>query len=315
MALRIMSLSENDRDIVEWPTLALVIICYASFIGVTVFSNELGLFLSIISLSVIIALHSSLQHEVLHGHPFRNQYLSEALVFLPIGIFIPYLRFKDTHLLHHHDPNLTDPYDDPESNFLDPRVWQNAPNFLKSLYGFNNTLAGRMLIGPIISLAVLYKDDAIELLKGNKRILTSYALHSLGLLMVFYWLTSFSDINIGGYFLAAYSAVSILKIRTFLEHRAHDKACQRTVIIEDRGLLSILFLNNNFHSVHHAYPKMEWYKLPKFYHSKRAEFNKRNGEYYFSSYAEIFKNYLFRKKDPVPHPLMSSENKIPHKAN
>jgi fatty acid desaturase len=40
---------------------------------------------------------------------------------------VPYLRFRDTHLAHHHDPNLTDPYDDPESNFQDPAVWARTP--------------------------------------------------------------------------------------------------------------------------------------------------------------------------------------------
>ena len=58
-----------------------------------------------------------------------SQWASEAMVFPSFLLLIPYLRFKDTHLAHHHDPALTDPYDDPESNFLDPAVWAQLPRW------------------------------------------------------------------------------------------------------------------------------------------------------------------------------------------
>ena len=56
------------------------------------------------------------------------------------------------------------------------------------------------------------------------------------------------------YLLAAYLGWSLLKIRTYLEHRAHEAARARTVVIESRGPLALLFLNNNFHVVHHMHP-------------------------------------------------------------
>ena len=34
------------------------------------------------------------------------------------------------------------------------------------------------------------------------------------------------------------------------------------MIIEDRGPLSLLFLNNNYHVIHHIHPRVPWYKLP-----------------------------------------------------
>jgi fatty acid desaturase len=63
---------------------------------------------------------------------------------------VPYGRFRDTHLAHHHDPILTDPYDDPESNYLDPAVWARLPAARTRLFRFNNTLFGRMVLGPIL---------------------------------------------------------------------------------------------------------------------------------------------------------------------
>ena len=105
------------------------------------------------------------------------------------------------------------------------------------------------------------------------------------------------------YIAAAYMAYGVLKIRTYLEHRAHDVFRGRTVIVEDRGPLSFLFLNNNLHVVHHMHPKVPWYQLPGVYAARRAHYQRRNEAYVYRSYAQIFRAYLFKVKDPVPHPL------------
>jgi fatty acid desaturase len=89
---------------VEWPTLALLVVTYAAWALATTILWAWSPTLAVLLAAVAVAQHSSLQHEVLHGHPFRNPHLNHALVFLPIGLFYPYLRFKDTHLAHHHDP-------------------------------------------------------------------------------------------------------------------------------------------------------------------------------------------------------------------
>lgn len=94
-----------------------------------------------------------------------------------------------------------------------------------------------------------------------------------------------------------------MKIRTFLEHQAHDRARGRTAIVEDRGPLAMLFLNNNLHVVHHMHPRVAWYDLPRLYADNRTHYQTRNGGYVFASYGEIFRRYLWRRKDPVPHPI------------
>jgi fatty acid desaturase len=75
---------------------------------------------------------------------------------------------------------------------------------------------------------------------------------------------------------AAWVGHGLLRIRTFLEHRAHEAARARTVIIEDRGPLSVLFLNNNFHAVHHMHPAVPWYRLPAVYRANRAHYLRRS---------------------------------------
>ncbi len=295
----------------EWPTLFVVAICYGLFAISTVLIPTYSLFAATVLLTLAIALHSSLQHEVLHGHPFRTQWRSDLLVFPAIGLFIPYERFRDTHLTHHMDPNLTDPYDDPESNYLDPKNWARLNGFFRAVLRFNNTLLGRMLIGPAIGTTAFLVMDLRSMLKGDGAIARAYGLHAMGLVLVGWWLTTVATLPVWAYVVAAYGGLSLLKIRTFLEHRAHESVPGRTVVIEDGGPLAFLFLNNNYHSVHHAHPQLPWYALPDHYASRRDSFLKRNQDYVYSNYAEIFRRYFLNTKDPVPHPLMEVEDK-PH---
>ena len=291
----------------EWPTLALVLATYAVWAAVTILASSLTLWVAIPALALAITMHSSLQHEVLHGHPLSSRRLSEALVYAPLGLAIPYPRFRDLHLAHHRDAVLTDPYDDPETNFMDPDVWSRVPMPVQRVLLFNNTLLGRMLVGPLIALLVFLRSELREARVGDALVRRAWSLHAIGLLPIGLWLALVGTMPIWAYALAAYLGLSILKIRTFLEHQAHERALGRTVIIEDRGPLAFLFLNNNFHAVHHAYPGLAWYALPRLYAARKPEFLRRNLGYCYASYGEILRAYLFRRKDPVSHPHWTAQ--------
>ncbi len=288
----------------ELPSIALLILCYTGYAIITMRALDLGVCVSISLLVPILVLHSSLQHEFIHGHPSSNKIFNDFLVFPAIGIFVPYLRFKDLHLVHHYDPNLTKPDVDPESNFMDPKKWHQLSKWRKGLRNFNNTLLGRMLIGPCADILWYYGKDVLESLKGNKRIAYSYIYHLLGLMPVLSWHMFVSSLSLWSYLIAAYLTMSVLKVRTFLEHTAHDRIAARTVVIEDRGLLALLFLNNNYHAVHHSNPRLTWHRLPGEYNRRREEFLYRNAGYWFKSYWTVFRLYFFNIKDQVPHPLM-----------
>lgn len=298
-----MTSRDKTATRVCWPTLWICALCYAGVGLSTGFSGYLGPVVACALLTLALTLFSSFNHEVLHGHPFRSEVLNTALVFPALGLLIPYPRFRDTHLAHHHDPSLTDPYDDPETNYVDPAVWARWSALRRAVYGWNNTLLGRMTIGPLIGLATFYAGDLRAMLRGEGRILRAWLFHAAGLLPVIAWLAWVADMSWWLYGLAVYLSLSILKIRTFLEHRAHEKARCRSVIIEDRGLLSFLFLKNNLHAVHHAHPGLPWYRLQAHYTAHRNAFLNRNGGYAYRSYAQIARLFLMRAKDPVPHTL------------
>jgi fatty acid desaturase len=300
---------ELQRDVpkVEWPTLLLLAATYALWIIATTSAASLWLPLGIGLATVAMAQFSSIQHEVLHGHPFRSRVLNEALVFPALNLAVPYGRFRDLHLAHHHDPILTDPYDDPETNYQDPAVWAGLSGPYRAVLRLNNTLLGRMLVGPALGTWSLVVGDLAALRRGDPGVARSWGLHALGLAMIALWLTTVASMPVWAYLLASYLAYSLLKIRTFLEHRAHEAARARTVIIEDRGPLALLFLNNNLHVVHHMHPNVPWYRLPATYRANRAHYLSRNEGYLYRSYAEIFARYFLRAKDPVPHPLWTAE--------
>ncbi len=287
----------------EWPTLALVAACYALWALGTTWASAFWLPLGIVLTALAIGLHSSLQHEIIHGHPFRNQTLNAALVFPAIGLLIPYLRFSDTHLAHHRDEALTDPYDDPESNYLDPAVWRGLPRILQVLLIFNNTLLGRLLIGVAVSQLAFMAGDARAAWAGDARVIKGWLLHIPAVALVVWWLAALAAMPVWAYLLAAYAGLALIKIRTFLEHQAHARAEGRTVIIEDRGPLAWLFLHNTLHVVHHTHPGVAWYDLPARYAAERETFLRSNDGYVYRSYAQIFRRHLLRTKDPVPHPF------------
>lgn len=288
---------------VEWPTLFICFLCYAGFAVATLCTHLLGYTLAAGVLVLALTLYSSFHHEVTHGHPFRLPWANLVLVFPALGWMIPYPRFRDTHLAHHHDPSLTDPYDDPETNFVDPAEWRRWSSARHALYRWNNTLLGRMAFGPAITLAVFYKQDLRAISKGDRNIARAYLFHATGLLPVLVWLLWLGQMPLWLYAASVYLSLSVLKIRTFLEHRAHEKARCRSVIIEDRGLLSFLFLKNNLHAVHHSSPDVPWYQLQEQYEARREAYQARNGGYVYRSYHEIFSQHFLKAKDPVPHSL------------
>jgi len=288
---------------VEWRTLATMALCYGVWAIGTTWAAQISLGLAIAMTALAIALQSSLQHEVIHGHPTTSKTVNMALVFPAIGLLIPYIRFRDTHLDHHIDADLTDPYDDPESQYLDPVVWDGLPGWIRAVLTINNTMLGRIVFGTAISQVVFMRSDARLIRQGDRRVLQAWLWHIPAVALVAVWLSAVASMPVWTYLIAAYFGLSVIKIRTFLEHQAHARVAGRTAIVEDRGLLAFLFLNNNLHVVHHAHPGVAWYDLPALYQSRKDRYCAQNGGYVYRSYAQVFRQYFWRRKDDVPHPF------------
>lgn len=285
----------------EWPTWLALAGCYLVWAGAMAAWHIVGL-LAFVPLALATAFHSSLQHEVLHGHPTRSARLNEALVWLPLGLYIPYRRFRDLHLRHHNDARLTDPYDDPESFYVDAGDYARLGPVMRRLLTFNATFAGRMLIGPALSLWGFWRAELGRALAGDRAVRNAWAHHLAGLAL-FVPLVWWSGVPLGLYaLLAAYPAVSLIMVRSFIEHRAHEDPKKRSAVVESGPFLSLLFLNNNLHRVHHARPAVAWYRLPALYRAEREHYLAENGGYLIRGYREVVRRWLVTPREPVVHP-------------
>ncbi len=288
---------------IEWPTVMLVVACYGTWLAAAFLLFPVNAVLALAVMTVAVALHSSLQHEALHGHPTRNAQVNEALVFLPLGLAFPYRRFRDLHLKHHNDERLTDPYDDPESFYRAAFEYERLPAWFRSVLTLNNTLAGRLILGPAIMTVGFIFSEMRLLSEGNTKVRRSWMLHGIGLVVVLLMLSA-TGIPVWLYVLtAAYGGLSLISIRTYAEHQWSERPNGRTIIVE-KSPFALLFLNNNLHLVHHKHPTTAWYELPGLYEERRDEWHAMNGGYVFRNYWLLFRNFAFRPKEPVVHPIL-----------
>lgn len=289
---------------IEWPTLALLAACYSLWIcaGYAVFPAFP--MLSLVMMGIAVALYSSLQHEVLHGHPTRNARFNEALVFLPIGIFYPYRSYKRTHLQHHADERLTDPFDDPESYYRAVADWKKLPSFLKILLAWNNSFTGRLVIGPPLMVIGFTMAEWRKIFLGDRRVMYAWFLHLAGLIPTLLIIAFVFGIPLWLYVsVAAYLGISIIAIRSYCEHQWADRPDGRTIIVEN-SILAPLFLYNNLHFVHHKMPTAAWYQLPSLYQARRTEWQQMNDGYVYRNYFDVFRAFAFKAKEPVAHPVL-----------
>jgi fatty acid desaturase len=295
-------MQHNRVSKIEWLTIALIAATYTVLIFIVWFNAILPWWVIMPIGAYAGCLHSSLQHEVLHGHPTRARIVNELLVFITPHLWLPFGRYRDTHLAHHNDMNLTCPVHDPESYYVLPEEWRAMPGFKKILHRFNNTLFGRMLIGPAVGSCRFWMSEVALLMRGERKHLKCWGLYflSTGIVLAF---VLWCRMPIWQYvLLIAYPAISLALVRSFCEHQAAEKIGERTIIVEASWFWSLLFLNNNLHIAHHDKPSLPWYKLPEFYNAKRAELLQRNNHYLMRGYADIFRRYFFWSKEPVPHP-------------
>ncbi len=295
---------------IEWPTIALLVACYGLWGAAGHFLYPVYPIVALVLMGLAVVLHSSLQHEVLHGHPTRSARVNEALVFAPLGVFYPYRSYKRTHLQHHADERLTDPFDDPESYYRAMRDWETMPALLKRLFAWSNTLVGRVLIGPLLMVVGFTTSEWRKIRKGDRKVAVAWTLHLAGLIPTLLVVSQLFGIPVWLYVgVSAYLGVSIIAIRSYCEHQWAERPDGRTIIVEN-SLLAPLFLYNNLHFVHHKLPTAAWYKLPSLYHARRTEWQRMNEGYVFANYFEVFRAFAFKAKETVVHPAWRRDEPV-----
>jgi fatty acid desaturase len=288
---------------VEIPTLLLILATYAAWLAVTATYGRWPLWIVAPLTALLLTLHSSLQHEILHGHPTRWRTVNALLGIVPLSLWLPYRRYHDLHLTHHINDRLTDPHDDPETNYWDPDDWARLGVVGRGLVRIQLTLAGRILVGPFWRIPRFLYRDLRAVVRDERRARRYWPEHLLWCVPVLVWVKLACGMPLWIYVLTmVIPGNAILGIRSFAEHRARPLMAERTAIVEGSWLLGPLFLFNNLHSLHHDEPLMPWYQYNARYRLRRAELVKANGGLVYATYFDLARRYLLRPHDAPVHP-------------
>ena len=284
----------------EWKTLGVIVAVYGLTVLTVVRYDVLTPWLAIPMLAVLGAWHLSMQHELLHGHPFRNQFINDAIGSIPVTLCIPYLAFKKDHH-EHHKSDLTNPELDNESFYVTQEQWDNAGTIRRAAWTANRTILFRMFVWTIvstISYVTLVLKRAVRNEQGDR---LAVVLHVIGVVAVVY-LVSLSSMPLWQFALGTVYGGRILNaIRPFPEHKYQNGVETKTAMIMAGPFMSLLMLNNNLHIAHHDDPKIPWYRVNEL--SKRVnavERAREAGVLYEGGYAEVFRKFSFT---PVDSPV------------
>jgi fatty acid desaturase len=288
----------------EWPTWLLIVAVYGGWFATALNARSIGLPLAISILAVLSCLYLSLQHELLHGHPTSSPLFNALLGVAPLAVWFPYAVYRESHLRHHNDVHLTDPDLDPESYFVSAERWRGAGVVVRFLLVIRNTFLGRLVLGPWFSIVKTVLSAFTQIARGNGRIAGAWVLHLVLLGLLATWLERRCGISPALFiFGVGYPALALSAIRSFQEHRAADHIAERTVINEASWAWRLLFLNNNFHAVHHDLPSVPWFAVASVYHGHRDAYLARNGGFIVRGYQEWLVRHVVQPVAPALHPL------------
>ena len=189
---------------------------YGGFVYLTASFESLPLLVAAPLCGVLLAWYGSLQHETIHGHPTPHPRFNALLACTPLSLWIPYARYRETHLSHHADQgrHLTEPPHDPESFYLPQGALSTFGPLRCLLHRANCTLLGRVVIGPVIAVLTFWAREARAIGAGDRQRLLIWLRHIVGVAAVLSWIVGVCHISVGVYLaLVVYPSIARKWIR------------------------------------------------------------------------------------------------------
>lgn len=289
----------------DGPTWVIALVLYGAWVLLIWFNALLPWWVIMPVGAYLLAWHFSLQHEAIHSFRGVPAWLRFAVVFAPIGLWFPYPLYRKSHTTHHRDIHLTIPGVDTESYYVLQADWARMGAFKRALLTFNQTMAGRLLIGPILRLWTLIAKETRRVRQGDFGHLPHWGLHVLAVAALFWFISGICGMPWWQYcLLIAYPGLSLSLLRAFTEHRAAADSQERTASVESNALFGILYLYNNLHVAHHLKPAMPWYDIPRYYRENRAALLASNGQFVYKGYWQLAKSYFLVPVFSPVHPTL-----------
>ncbi|HEY1845085.1 MAG TPA: fatty acid desaturase [Buttiauxella sp.] len=294
----------------ELPTWGLIVVVYGGWFLTLASWQLLGLLPATLLLVWFTTWYLSLQHELIHGHPTRCAWFNHLLGVMPLAVWYPFGLYRDLHLAHHDNETLTLPGRDPETYYFSARAWQNFSVRQKQIIRWRNTFAGRLLLAPALDILQTLNSLISALRNGQRPAIRMWLVHGVLLAALSSWMAQ-RGFPVW-YFIVAvsYPALAITKVRSFLEHQAAEDPLARSVITETSFPWRLLFLNLNYHSVHHDLPGIPWYGLRKIYLLNREDYQRRNHGFVVKGYGEWMRQFFMRPLDVDLHPSAKADSRV-----
>ncbi len=297
-----MQSTESRPGGVEWRTIALAAVIYGAWLGLVLSADQLWWWLTAPLLAVTLAWHGSLQHELLHGHPFASQTANNVLASVPLALRLPFPVYRLYHLEHHRAVQLTCPVNDPESYYRTPSAWNRTARPAKWVANAHQTLLGRMVLGPALDMAGVWSSQARKIAGGDRSLARTWAQHAVFVALFSYALFGVLNMAVGTYLLAAYLGHGLSLVRSFCEHRWVPDGASRSAVVRAGPFFSLLFLNNNLHHTHHARPGAAWYRLPALAQELGSDRAAQAGAGLYAGYSDVARRYGLHPVNPIVHP-------------
>ncbi len=249
------------RSRAEWRTVVVIVAVYVGWLGVLAGHRVVPWWVTAGLLSWFGAWHLSLLHELSHGRPFHRDRWNVLVGSFPVTLWIPFRSFRSIHL-RHHDSDLTDPVDDPESFYTSGVAWAAAGPVRRAVLRANRTMVFRLVVWSVLSVLAFVCDELRSAWRGAPG-----ARHSLGEHLVAVAVVA-TVVTVSGvpwwlYLLGTvYGGRMLNLVRSFAEHRWVPGDGPRTAMVEAGPVMSLLMLNVNLHLAHHAEPWVPWFGIP-----------------------------------------------------
>jgi len=306
---------QGERETFEWRTGLLILAIYGAWLTLILQYRTLPPLVADLALVIVCAWFMSLQHELLHGHPTRIDGLNRLFGLLPLSGWYPYDIYRDSHIAHHRDELLTTPGVDPEANYVDLATWQGLGPLRRFRHRAMRTVLGRFLLGPAITIPAVWADIFTGPARRGWRAVRTWVEHLALLALLLWWVQAQAGISPLHYlFGIAYPALGLAMMRSFYEHRPAREVGHRIVVNEAGAFWRLLYLNNNYHAVHHAVPGLAWYRIPALWRAQREQFLAGNGQFHLHGYGSLFWRHALKPIDSPVHPGFADPAPQPGKA-
>ena len=289
---------------VEWPTWLLIAAIYGSWLAVLGWYAHSASLWAVAALAVIAAWYMSLQHELVHNHPTRRRWFNRALGLLPIAVWYPFDIYQRSHLAHHRDELLTYPGQDPESNYLDPADFDQRSGPMRAVLLAQRTSLGRFFMTPAFAIFYLLWPLRQASYWRSPKLRWTWAQHVVLLVLMLGGIQFATGMSPWTYLLGvAYPGLGLALLRSLYEHRPAALSAHRIVVNEAAWPWRLLYLNNNYHAVHHVQPNLPWYRIPQAYWAQRDAFVAGTGGFLVPGYVGLF---LRHAVVPIDHPAQAT---------